>query len=339
MTPLPCVVTRFETDDVDDLARGLTLFEQRFDQLSAGRFDGRFVEVSFGDVQIYCEHTNLSIHEAGRIRANARGFAIAAEVQGRAVFCGSPLAGGELMMLSEGEELDFCTSRTMRTVGLVLPVERLTELEIESVKTGARTAATSSGVVCADRTATVELQLVIERMLEAFAACVDDSGAARAPHEARSRSALDELESALVALTQRNRERAVAGRPVWIARRRVVDRATAFIRENVSEPLTIGALCKEINVSRRTLQYCFEDVLGMAPLAYLKAVRLNGARRALKSPKARSFGVGDIAAQWGFWHPSHFREDYRRMFGELPSATMRRYAGPVTCLPSHAARR
>jgi AraC family transcriptional regulator, ethanolamine operon transcriptional activator len=98
----------------------------------------------------------------------------------------------------------------------------------------------------------------------------------------------------------------------------------AFIRANVAEPITIGALCKEISVSRRTLQYCFEDVLGMAPLAYLKAVRLNGARRALKAPRTRSLGVGDIAAQWGFWHPSHFREDYRRMFGELPSVTMQR---------------
>ncbi|MGV2292222.1 hypothetical protein AAHK20_26190 [Trinickia sp. YCB016] len=48
MTPLPCIVTRFETDDVNELAHGLTVFEQRFDQLSAGRFDGRFVEVSFG---------------------------------------------------------------------------------------------------------------------------------------------------------------------------------------------------------------------------------------------------------------------------------------------------
>ena len=142
-------------------------------------------------------------------------------------------------------------------------------------------------------------------------------------HAALAQTAIDELETALAALAQRASESAVA-RPVWIARRRVVGRAITFIRENIAEPITIGALCKEINVSRRTLQYCFEDVLGVAPLAYLKAVRLNGARRALSSPRSRSLGVGDIAAQWGFWHPSHFREDYRRMFGELPSATRRR---------------
>jgi AraC family ethanolamine operon transcriptional activator len=33
--------------------------------------------------------------------------------------------------------------------------------------------------------------------------------------------------------------------------------------------------------------------------------------------------VQDIAARWGFWHLSHFANDYRRMFGELPSETAR----------------
>ncbi|TKC88681.1 helix-turn-helix domain-containing protein [Trinickia terrae] len=339
-TALPCLVTRFETDDVDDLARGLTLFEQRFDQLSAGRFHGKFVEVSLGDVQVYCEHTNQSIHEAGRIRADACGFAIAAEVSGRAVFCGSPLAGGELMRLSEGDELDFRTARVMRTVGFVLPVARLAELGLDApAAAAARTSVPGSRVVCADRAATVGLRLLIERMLETFAAYpADDAPGAQtlqAPQAALAVAALDELQSALVALSRRGRDSAAAARPVWIARRRVVDRAMAFIHAHAADPITIGALCKEISVSRRTLQYCFEDVLGVAPLAYLKAVRLNGARRALKSRQAPSLGVGDIAAQWGFWHPSHFREDYRRMFGELPSVTLRRHANNrVTRPPS-----
>ncbi|GHU15365.1 hypothetical protein AGMMS50225_28560 [Betaproteobacteria bacterium] len=33
--------------------------------------------------------------------------------------------------------------------------------------------------------------------------------------------------------------------------------------------------------------------------------------------------VGDIAARWGFWHLSHFAADYKEMFGELPSDTLR----------------
>jgi AraC family ethanolamine operon transcriptional activator len=33
--------------------------------------------------------------------------------------------------------------------------------------------------------------------------------------------------------------------------------------------------------------------------------------------------IGDVAARWGFWHFSQFSADYRRMFGELPSETLR----------------
>ena len=37
-------------------------------------------------------------------------------------------------------------------------------------------------------------------------------------------------------------------------------------------------------MSRRALQVSFQDVLGVSPLAYLRLIRLNGARQALLHP-------------------------------------------------------
>jgi AraC family ethanolamine operon transcriptional activator len=34
--------------------------------------------------------------------------------------------------------------------------------------------------------------------------------------------------------------------------------------------------------------------------------------------------VKDVTETWGFWHWSRFSQDYRRLFGELPSVTARR---------------
>jgi AraC family ethanolamine operon transcriptional activator len=79
-------------------------------------------------------------------------------------------------------------------------------------------------------------------------------------------------------------------------------------------------VCRRIGASRRKLNYCFQDVLGTSPVKYLRAVRLNGVRRELRSGTA---AVQDVAARWGFWHLGQFSLDYKRQFGELPSATLK----------------
>jgi AraC family ethanolamine operon transcriptional activator len=73
-------------------------------------------------------------------------------------------------------------------------------------------------------------------------------------------------------------------------------------------------------VTRRTLQNCFQEALGMSPASYLRTVRLNAVRRALREgPPATT--IADTAARWGFWHMGHFSQEYKTLFGETPSQT------------------
>jgi AraC family ethanolamine operon transcriptional activator len=81
-------------------------------------------------------------------------------------------------------------------------------------------------------------------------------------------------------------------------------------------------LCERLHVSRRTLQYAFEAETDMGPNAYLRTLRLNGARRALRGGEAAS--VHEAAAACGFWNLSQFAHDYRYQFGERPSETLAR---------------
>ena len=64
------------------------------------------------------------------------------------------------------------------------------------------------------------------------------------------------------------------------------------------------------------------DVLGTTPIKYLRSLRLNSVRRALRQA-APGETIQDIASHWGFWHLSQFAQDYKHLFGELPSATLR----------------
>ncbi|MBL8333631.1 MAG: AraC family transcriptional regulator, partial [Rubrivivax sp.] len=73
--------------------------------------------------------------------------------------------------------------------------------------------------------------------------------------------------------------------------------------------------------SRRTLQYCFEEFLHTTPQAYLRALRLNEARRTLKSRADQP--ITELASELGFASASHFTRHYKLMFDELPSETLK----------------
>lgn len=82
------------------------------------------------------------------------------------------------------------------------------------------------------------------------------------------------------------------------------------------------SLCELTNVSRRTLQYSFESILGISPSQFLRATRLNQVRRKLLS--SRGISIADAAASQGFYHQSQFTADYKHLFGERPSETLKR---------------
>lgn len=83
-------------------------------------------------------------------------------------------------------------------------------------------------------------------------------------------------------------------------------------------------LCELTHVSRRTLQYCFEQVLGLSPLQYLRLMRLNAVRRLLLAGLEEGDTIALLAARYGFWHAGQFSADYKGLFGEPPSATLAR---------------
>ena len=103
----------------------------------------------------------------------------------------------------------------------------------------------------------------------------------------------------------------------------VVRRARDHVRERADDPPRIFDLCRALGVSRRWLQWSFNEVLGVGPWSYLHLMRLNGARRMLLHARPGT-KVNDAVEAFGFWHLSRFSRDYRRHFGELPSQTLQR---------------
>lgn len=85
----------------------------------------------------------------------------------------------------------------------------------------------------------------------------------------------------------------------------------------------LSELCATANVSERTLQYAFRDIMGMSPLTYLHRLRLHRARDELRKANRGATTITEVAMNWGFWHFGEFSRAYKNCFGEVPSATLK----------------
>lgn len=104
---------------------------------------------------------------------------------------------------------------------------------------------------------------------------------------------------------------------------RDVKRAVDYIQANLEAPITIADITAVAGIPGRTLFKHFRDFKGISPMQYLRNARFDRARRALL-PADPAESITDIAMEAGFLHMGRFAVDYRRRFGESPSATLRR---------------
>ena len=99
-------------------------------------------------------------------------------------------------------------------------------------------------------------------------------------------------------------------------------RALAYIEERLDQPLTLEHIAAAARCSVRSLQRAFHDSRQTSVMHYVKIQRLHRVRHELRNAdEARS--VTDAAMRWGFLQLGQFAADYRRLFGELPSHTLR----------------
>ncbi|WP_165224687.1 helix-turn-helix transcriptional regulator [Aquisphaera insulae] len=318
-TPRPsqAVATSLETDDFDRMAMAFARWDHRFEQLGRGAFRGRIAFADLDAVQLLdCEVNRAILCRGGRPSGcYTLSPVLAANADSR--WRGRSLRPGMINVLGPRLDMDHLTSRPYRNTTLVVRgdlLERaavgLIGVDFESrlapgLGHDARAPELAPGLADA-------LALRWRRALSRLAR----PGADRPEFDATELGL--ELASGLV--------RALAvGRvadPVRLAhsqRARVVRQAEEYARAHPPDRVSILVLCERAGVSERSLHYAFLEVTGMSPKAFLKALRLNAARRELLESDPGRGRIGEIALRHGFRRPGQFAADYRRQFGTLPS--------------------
>ena len=103
----------------------------------------------------------------------------------------------------------------------------------------------------------------------------------------------------------------------------IIRRFHSMLEADPNRPLYVLEIAKAIGVSVRCLSNICQEHLGMGPKQYLLLRRMNLARQALTIADPHETTVTEVATRYGFWQFGRFSGEYKRLFGELPSVTLR----------------
>ncbi len=105
--------------------------------------------------------------------------------------------------------------------------------------------------------------------------------------------------------------------------RLVIRRFREIVAMHPLRPLHVPETSQAIGVSGRTLRMACQKHLGVSPTQYLMLRRMHLARRTLRRSHPDVTRVTDVATNLGFWELGRFSVNYRQIFGESPSTTLR----------------
>ncbi|MBC3419566.1 MULTISPECIES: AraC family transcriptional regulator [unclassified Pseudomonas] len=89
----------------------------------------------------------------------------------------------------------------------------------------------------------------------------------------------------------------------------------AYLRDHYAEPLSVEALASRANMSVSTFHEHFKRCTELAPMQYLKRLRLLKAQQMLIG---ESLGVAQVAHRVGYQSTSQFSREYKREFARSP---------------------
>ena len=300
-------------NDVDAQAAQLHGYGQEYLQLSRGPFEGRFRSFIFGaDLGIHFERANRVLAQSASTPPGRYAACLLSATSPPCAMNAGMFSQNHVALSPENRCLEATTAEGVSLCCVDLSCELLSD--------GAYNLQTAQVFNDADRSR--QLRELIQSGVAAFSALQSLSSYPAAVKGFKT--SLADLLSRMAA--ESTAKDAGTQNPHATARTvHVFRRARDFIHDGLADGISILALCRDVGVSRRSLEYVFRSVVGMGPGNYVRALQLNHVRRDLVAGAGGNTSIGVIAARRGIWHWSRFSRHYRLLFGELPSQTRLRH--------------
>ena len=228
---------------------------------------------------------------------------------------GRALGSSSFVLLTEGQPFTFTSRKETRWGGITLPIDhaalarQLPHLSRPHDGPRAHTHLPQLD----------HLRALVTRLCSGGAANVDlsDTDAVRAAEQ--------ELSLAVVRALERSSKlpESRLGRPNF-SRERVIARTLQRVEDCRDQALLVSDLCTASAVSERTLRNVFQEYFGVGPIRFLKLRQLREIHAALARADSAHETVTQLAGRFGIWDFSLFARNYKRLYGESPSETLRK---------------
>jgi AraC family ethanolamine operon transcriptional activator len=303
------------TNDVDEQAAALDDWAETYQQMSPGRFSGCLRQLQFGRTQLFHESSSHCVHQIGAAWRESLVFVTSDNLTEPARWLGHTLNRNDVGIFRGDTGFDAVAPAGCHILAAAIDSDDFLRYasivapeEFSPGKPLDRRLVRATGL---QAYFSAFLRQTLDTLIKTPQLLAE---------EAAQKTLRETLYSQMVELLTTPHRNVSAG--TALQRRTLVLSVRDYVNSRSAEVPSVIDICAEFGVSRRSLQYAFEEVVGMNPVAYLRTTRLNAVRRDIKAT-GPEVPVLDLAARWGFWHPSYFSASYKKLFGELPSATQR----------------
>lgn len=312
-------VASIQTRDFEEIRELEPGWDQRYDLVRRGGFEGRITVVQNGDRQLSDVYWGNRVRYQGITPPGSVAMGLPIQQSDAGRWLGIEAGQDDIILQRAGHPAEFFSPDRWRTLVFSSPEGRFSSLF--STLGGGQDLApeTLQGAVSLESGIAGGLRQDALQLLQI---------ATTAPKLTQlDKSLIEQLFDALECRFVRaivNSAGAKAPTVDHSSGKSIVQRAEDYARSITHRSVTIPELCHECEVAERTLHLAFKQHLDVSPSAWLRTSRLNMAYKSLRQSEPKRGLIKAVALKHGFNHFGRFSEQYGALFDETPSATLGR---------------
>ena len=303
---------RIVTHDIEECQEIVYPWDVILRQMSPGRFHGQMDYVQVNGLLIYRENWTRSVHASGTTPAGYFMLGTTLKPDNRTSWCGSDLSTSNLAFGSPASETEFTTPDDACHTVILVP-----EFQMQSVfGEEAIDAALAQNQCHLAVNPQLGRSLItrVDRLINEYQAH---------PERLTDTRECAAVESQLMG----DLAEIFTGEGTTVERVTKSQRRRAFLRavnmgDELKESVTVPELAAAAGVSQRILELAFHESIGITPRKYLRWRRMQNVFADLCAGDLATT-VTKVAGHWGFTELGRFAVEYKKLFGQSPSETLR----------------